>query len=796
MEQSQEFESLKDSITSALVSTIRSVNALANEDIQFQRTIHPSVANSLDDTNDRLLTLANGLIKSAGTFTGVNVPILEDAEDVEIRWKNIVDVIDGLLEKADTCLDDYTGLIKRKDAPSFEAGRDSKRSKSTMLDKSLKRANIPKPQEAFERTFDNFDTEAWKPLLTRKPHAKRSFEDSVIPFTGEDQKPQYRHPYELEIKESKFPENVYELCEPIKYLPIDTTSATWVDTYEGVLEMLEELKGATEIAVDLEHHDWRTYRGLLSLMQISTRKKDWLVDTLVPWRHKLEILNEVFTDPKIVKVFHGAASDIIWLQRDLGLYIVGLFDTFHASDALLYSSKSLAFLLKKPLPEEMAFYAQCDTHFLLYIYDMVRNELIANSTRGSPESDLIERVLQRSKETALQRYENPVYDAKDGIGQGGWYNTLVRSPALYNGEQFSVYKAAHHWRDNLARSKDEHPFNIIDQNSLADIARVVPTDKKALWSLLNNTRALRDDIDDLFDTIQQARVEGANGPTLLAFLRGSASTTQRKQNFKSTEVEKIPLEQLKSKRSQLWGDMPMSSRWDPAKKPSRLDEEKKIVVHYPMPSFGANKDVETTTVQSRKNATTLDGDRRQPAVDREFTLRQGRKRKADGCEAEPEPTGAASYESEMDIDEANTTVEPNIPESEGEEVSPTASTTDEKKKVDKKSRKKAKDKAKSEDVTEVERAEKAARKAERKAEKKARKKAGKEQEQREENAEEEDATPFDYGKADSVLHAAKATGKETKGKKAFNPYGDKSGDAPKGERRMGLVKKGKTATFK
>lgn len=111
--------------------------------------------------------------------------------------------------------------------------------------------------------------------------------------------------------------------------------------------MLEELKQADEIAVDLEHHDTRSYHGLLSLMQISTREKDWVIDTLRPWRHKLEILNEVFADPKILKVFHGAFMDIIWLQRDLGLYIVGLFDTYHASVALNYPQKSLAYLLKK-----------------------------------------------------------------------------------------------------------------------------------------------------------------------------------------------------------------------------------------------------------------------------------------------------------------------------------------------------------------------------------------------------------------------------------------------------------------
>jgi hypothetical protein len=100
----------------------------------------------------------------------------------------------------------------------------------------------------------------------------------------------------------EYPQQVFQPSEPIKYLPIDKTKAIWVDTYEGVLEMLEELKKATEIAIDLEHHDFRTYTGLLSLMQISTREKDWIVDTLVPWRHKLEILNEVFADPKILKV--------------------------------------------------------------------------------------------------------------------------------------------------------------------------------------------------------------------------------------------------------------------------------------------------------------------------------------------------------------------------------------------------------------------------------------------------------------------------------------------------------------
>lgn len=37
----------------------------------------------------------------------------------------------------------------------------------------------------------------------------------------------------------------------------------------------------------------------------------------------------------------------MWLQRDLGLYVVGLFDTHYASRSLGYQGGSLAFLLKK-----------------------------------------------------------------------------------------------------------------------------------------------------------------------------------------------------------------------------------------------------------------------------------------------------------------------------------------------------------------------------------------------------------------------------------------------------------------
>lgn len=112
----------------------------------------------------------------------------------------------------------------------------------------------------------------------------------------------YGHPYETEIKASQYPASTRVKADPIPFVPYESSEATLVDTPESLLSMLDELRLAKNVAVDLEHHDEHSYVGLVSLMQISTRKKDWIIDTLKPWREKLQVLNEVFTDPKILKV--------------------------------------------------------------------------------------------------------------------------------------------------------------------------------------------------------------------------------------------------------------------------------------------------------------------------------------------------------------------------------------------------------------------------------------------------------------------------------------------------------------
>lgn len=148
--------------------------------------------------------------------------------------------------------------------------------------------------------------------------------------------------------------------------------------------------------------------------------------------------------------------------------------------------------LYSPLPQEMLDYARSDTHYLLYIYDNLRNALLdrgASASRsasrsGSPSTALavtdtentptlpadphafINEVHARSATTALRVHEREVYDAQGGTGSGGW-DVLARKwnkGLLVAGAdalgaagalQRAMYRAVHAWRDAVAREDDE-----------------------------------------------------------------------------------------------------------------------------------------------------------------------------------------------------------------------------------------------------------------------------------------------------------------------------------------------------
>ncbi|KAK1143068.1 exosome nuclease subunit [Aspergillus melleus] len=759
MDSAADFPPFQARLTSSLVQMTRTVGQLSAEDLTFHRSSSSELTESLDEQSDRILSLTSSILKAATAGTDLAAPSLQDEDSIEDNWRGVVDVIDALLEKADACLDEFTGVIKRlspsqQEQSAAAAAKASKKPPTkfpSVYDYGP--SKIPKPQLEFKRAVDNTDVSPFKPLLHTKFHATVPLEKSEG----------YVNPYEPEIRAAKYPPSTYEVSPPVEYLPFESTTATFVDTMEGVMDMLKDLKKAKEIAIDLEHHDVHSYHGLVSLMQISTRDKDWVVDTLKPWREELQVLNEVFADPAILKVLHGSSMDIIWLQRDLGLYVVGMFDTFHAACALNYPKRSLKFLLQKivnfeadkryqmadwrirPLPTGMFDYARSDTHYLLHIYDHLRNELVENSVPGH---NLIDYVQDHSKEEALQRYERSVYDAATGQGPGGWYDYLCRNPAVLTKEQFAVFKAVHQWRDQVAREEDEGVQCVFPKHILFKVANVMPVDMGTLFRTLSPvTPITKDRASDLLETIKQAKIEGATGPEWRDVY---VKPTKTKQTAPAADQDTLTDQEDhptagRYEVSQFWGGILNSQ--EPLTPPeySAVASAEALRLSLPLPPMPRTvSEVQHTAAPAAaatKPEPTAPAETPEAPENKIFTVKElggPRKRKATPVETTPQgPPVLDDISQSVDLSEMPS-------------------------------------------------------KKQRRKEKKNKSASGQSTPQPEAKSEE---APFNYETADSVLHGQTTRGSGLPKKAPFNPYA-KAMDAPSGARKQKREMPGKTFTFR
>jgi len=218
-------------------------------------------------------------------------------------------------------------------------------------------------------------------------------------------------------------------------------------------------------------------------------------------RRQMSMLLPIFTNKDVVKVFHGCDSDILWLQRDFGLYVINCFDTFQAVKLLKYPSLSLAHLLKyhcgitvnkkfqladwrvRPLSDEMISYARDDTHYLLYVYDKLRREVFQ-----SHGAEGLLAVLDASKRTCGLRYEKEPFRPRGytrllGLESGGRSRPSSYSHGSYGGgggaltlttEQDLALAALWDWRDITARDLDESVAYIMSNSEMLRIARALP----------------------------------------------------------------------------------------------------------------------------------------------------------------------------------------------------------------------------------------------------------------------------------------------------------------------------------
>ncbi|KFM26587.1 Exosome component 10 [Auxenochlorella protothecoides] len=288
-----------------------------------------------------------------------------------------------------------------------------------------------------------------------------------------------------------------EAAPPQLPLGFDTTPYTFVDTPQGLREMAVKLEAAREIAVDLEAHSYRSFQGFTCLIQLSTRAADYVVDALALRSHIGPLLGPIFADPGKLKVLHGSDCDIVWLQRDFGIYVANLFDTGQAARVLQYPGHGLAFLMdhfcsikadkryqladwrQRPLSPEMEAYARADTHYLLFIYDKMREELLASKESVPPHlavdlpehgpSGALGTVLERSRTLCMLQYE------REQCREDSFLQAALKLDVVLSGPQLAVFEALYNWRDGEARTQDESPGFICPRAQLVALALAMPT---------------------------------------------------------------------------------------------------------------------------------------------------------------------------------------------------------------------------------------------------------------------------------------------------------------------------------
>jgi exosome complex exonuclease RRP6 len=501
---------LLNQLLAALATGARAVQGLPLEDDFEYQSSFPEFSHLVGEARESLL---DTLLLAIDDFSNDDAMVFENNLEDPLLWETCADACDALLEQVEAHLRSDVNLSDLSDVARQRAQSSFGRLLEGIVD-------MEKPQNVFSISIDNNRRVPFVPPISEKPHAIVPLDLSLRPGHGLQSRfgelrtvsvpdgvvastQHVPHVYETEIRSFSYQNWQLEgpSSKPTK-IPVEhNLQATWIDTPNALQDLVSQIEtnGIREIALDLEAHSYHSFAGLVCLMQLSFRNsqtqqiQNYLIDPFPLWNQLSILLGPILANPEIVKILHGADSDIQWLQRDFGLYIVNLFDTGRAARALSFSSAGYAYLLKhyvgvdadkshqlsdwrqRPLPSDMRLYAIMDTHYLLDIYHHLQYDL----TRHADTS--IQDVLDTSRKISLIRY------APDAFKPDGYKSLMRRRNAKteLNNVQESVLEQLHDWRDQTARKCDESAHYVCSNQALLRLALSCPTNLKTLQGLFN-----------------------------------------------------------------------------------------------------------------------------------------------------------------------------------------------------------------------------------------------------------------------------------------------------------------------
>ena len=234
---------------------------------------------------------------------------------------------------------------------------------------------------------------------------------------------------------------------------------------------VQEMVGSLAIALDTESNSFHHYPEQLCLIQIATRRKVYIIDTMS--LKELDPLKEVLVDDSIEKIIHGADYDIRSLDRHCGFRIRNLFDTSLAARFTGITQFGLAALTRdllgitinkskrlqradwgrRPLSAEALEYAATDVRHLLALREILDQRLrtLGRAAWVAEECARIEEV--RYTTPNLETAYLSVKGAKDLDGHG-----------------LAVLQSLFLFREEEAQRQHRPPFFVLPDDSLIFLA--------------------------------------------------------------------------------------------------------------------------------------------------------------------------------------------------------------------------------------------------------------------------------------------------------------------------------------
>ncbi|KAJ8938385.1 hypothetical protein NQ314_011518 [Rhamnusium bicolor] len=517
-----------------LMEAIKNSNALPNgRDWNFYNA-HESFIKIVNEEGNTVLKQINSILRNNKIEGNIRNRVLEEKTEL------MIEANDMILERIANNLDEINGIRKTVVEPvliqtvsaqlpingswnrvnnatfsvssSIPSERFKKNGNAIRL---LTGKNIVRPQKFFKDKIINSSKYPWEPRIKEKPNSQKPL---AIFLEKTENGEEFSHPYEYELERFTPVPAQLKRERPVIPIEIKDTPLVEINQPEQLDKLIETLRECKEIAVDLEHHSYRSFMGITCLMQISTREKDYLIDTL----------------DITFQIFHGADMDIQWLQRDLSLYVVNMFDTYQAAKQLGYPGLSLAYLMQRfcnfipnkhfqladwrirPLPEELKSYAREDTHYLIYIYQMLKNELI-NKANG--QDNILLSVIKSSTETCKKRYFRSVLTEDSHLD---FYRKCKR---LFDNRQLYALKELYKWRDQISREEDESTGYVLPNHMLLQISESLPREMQGILACCNPIPPLvRANLLELHQIILRAKEQPLEKPILKEDTRARGTT--------------------------------------------------------------------------------------------------------------------------------------------------------------------------------------------------------------------------------------------------------------------------------